>query len=111
MLRTTVAALVLAASAAVALAASDAELREAIVDSWGQDAACSTGTLTFNADGTFALARPDRNETGTWAIAGGMLTGTTSDGSTRPEVEVSFEADAMSFKNRSGEDKFVRCEP
>jgi hypothetical protein len=109
MFRMTVTALALAVSTAVAFAASDAELREAIVGSWGQDATCSTGTLTFNTDGTFTLIRPDRNETGTWSIAGGMLTGIASDGSARPEVGVSVEGDAMIFKFGTQQDKFARC--
>jgi hypothetical protein len=109
MIRTTLAAIVLAASASFAFAATDADLRDQIVGAWGQDASCGTGKLTFNADGTFALSRPDRNETGTWQIAGGMLTGIASDGTARPEVGVSFDGEAMNFAMGPRTDTFVRC--
>ncbi|MCB1500882.1 MAG: hypothetical protein KDK07_14005 [Bauldia sp.] len=109
MFRIVAAAVLLAGSASLALAATDEELRSQIVGSWGQDASCGTGRLTFNADGTFTLARPDRSQGGTWSIAGGMLSGTASDGSPRPDVGLSFEADTMIFKFGKQEDRFARC--
>ena len=109
MIRTALATLALAASASFAFAATDAELSAQIVGTWGQDATCSTGTLTFNADGTFSLARPSRNDAGTWEIADGVLTGTASDGNSRPAMTVSFENDTLGMTSTGRTDTFVRC--
>lgn len=95
MIRPILTALLLAASASLACAATDEELKAEIVGAWGQDAACTSGTLTFNGDGTFSLARDDRAETGTWQITGGVLSGATADGSSRPDVKVRIEGDSL----------------
>jgi len=107
MIRPVLAALLFAASAPLALAATDDELKAAIVGAWGQDSTCTSGTLTFNADGTFALAREDRSDTGTWTIAGGVLSGTTSDGSSRPDVKLTIEGDTLIFGDM--DETLTRC--
>jgi len=109
MFRTSTAILALACSASFALAATDEELRQQIEGSWGQDLTCSTGRLTFNADGSFILARPDRGETGTWQIAGGVMTGTTSDGSSRPEVTISFGDGTLAMTSGDHTETLSRC--
>jgi hypothetical protein len=109
MFRTAAAILALASSASLALAATDEELRQQIAGSWGQDPTCSTGRLTFNTDGTFTLGRPDRNETGTWQIAGGMLTGVVSDGSSRPEVTISFGDGTLAMTSGDRTETLSRC--
>lgn len=109
MFRTAAAFLALAGWASFALAATDEELREQLAGSWGQDLTCSTGRLTFNPDGTFSLARPDRNETGTWQITGGTLTGTTADGSARPEVTISFGDGTLAMTSGDHTETLSRC--
>ena len=108
MMRTTLAALAFAATTTFALAATDEELRERIVGPWGQDAACARGALTFDADGTFAIVRPDDDpETGTWEIAGGVLTGTGQPAST-----VTIEGTTLSLGDPEGGGRletFTRC--
>lgn len=98
-----------AASASLALAATDEELRALIVGAWGQDATCASGTLTFSADGTFALARGEDSDTGTWAISGGVLSGATSEGSSRPDVNRTIEGDTLVFGEM--EETLTRCAP
>jgi len=113
MFRTTVTALALAASASLALAATDDELKQQIVGSWGQDAECAEGALTFAADGTFSLVRPgDDDETGTWEITDGVLTGTSSDGGEQPASSVTIDGDTLSLGAPDGGsrvEKFNRC--
>jgi hypothetical protein len=111
MTRSVIAALLLVASATLALAATDDELKAGIVGTWGQDSACTTGTLTFNADGSFALARGDTLDTGTWQIADGVLSGTTSDGSSRPDVKLSIEGDNLVLGDMEGgrSETLTRC--
>jgi len=88
MLRTAFFALALAVSASLASAATDDELRQQIVGAWGQDATCSTGALGFAADGTFTFSQPGKDaQLGTWAIAGGILTGSMA-GETSPDARV-----------------------
>jgi hypothetical protein len=107
MIRPILALLLFAASAPLALAASDDELRAAIVGAWGQDPTCTSGTLTFNADGTFALARGEDSDTGTWQISGGLLSGATSDGASRPDVNLTIEGDTLVFGEM--EETLTRC--
>jgi hypothetical protein len=107
MIRQVLAASLLAASTSLALAATDEELKAGIVGSWGQDATCASGTLTFNADGTFALARGDDSDVGTWQISGGVLSGATSDGASRPDVKLTIEGDTLVFGEM--EETLTRC--
>lgn len=108
MIRIIIAAAALASSASLALAATDDELREQILGPWGQDAACADGALTFAADGTYALVRPgDDTESGTWAIADGILTG---EG--QPASKVTIEGDSLSLGDPKGNGRvetFNRC--
>jgi hypothetical protein len=109
MIRIAIAATVLAAAPLAALAATDQELKQQIVGGWGQDADCADGSLTFNDDGTFALAQPGRNETGTWDIAGGTLTGSTSDGSSRPDAAVTIAGDTLALGTGDEAETLIRC--
>ena len=78
-----------------AQAATDAELGARIVGAWGQDGACLSGRLTFEADGTFTLTQGARTETGHWTIRDGALTGGSDDGSSRPRMLVEFDDGAL----------------
>ena len=103
MLRPALTILLVAASASFAQAATDDELRQQIVGAWGQDETCSTGSLSFAADGTFSFARPGLDlQTGTWSIAGGMLNGARADGSAQPEATVSFAEGRMTISEAGG---------
>lgn len=88
MRRTTFSALALVASVTFAHAATDDELRQQIVGAWGQDPTCSTGALSFAADGTFTFSQPGKDaQPGTWTIAGGLLTGSMA-GAASPDAKV-----------------------
>ena len=103
MIRPALTILLVAASVSFAQAATDEELRQQIVGAWGQDETCSTGSLSFAADGSFAFTRPGLDtQTGTWSIAGGMLNGTRSDGSAQPEATVSFADGKMTISESGG---------
>lgn len=108
MIKATATALVLGASVSFALAASDDELRQQILGSWGQDAACAQGALTFNADGTYSVVMTgDDPETGTWAISGGILTG-----SDQPSAKVAIDGDSLALSDPDGGtrvERFNRC--
>ena len=108
MIRTTVATLAFAASASLALAATDEELKRQILGSWGQHAECADGALTFNADGTFTIVMGDDDpETGTWSIADGVLTG-----SDQPTSTVTIDGDRLSLGDPEGGSRvetFNRC--
>ena len=108
MLRTTIAALALASSALTAVAATDEELREQIVGPWGPDETCAEGNLTFNADGTYAIVRPDDDpETGTWTIAEGIITATD-----QPTSSVTIDGDRLVLGDPKGGPRgetFIRC--
>jgi hypothetical protein len=108
MVRPCLALLLLSASASLAFAATDDELRQQIVGPWGQDAECAAGALTFNADGTFAITRADDDpEAGTWQIAEGILTG-----SDQPTSTVAIEGDQLMLGDPEGGGRvetFTRC--
>ncbi len=108
MLRMTVAAFALAASAAMALAATDDELKQQIVGPWGPDETCAEGALTFNADGTYAIVRPDDDpETGTWSISDGVITA-----SDQPVSTVTIEGNKLVMGDPKGgprKETFIRC--
>lgn len=88
MLRTAFFALALGASVAFAHAATDDALRQQIVGAWGQDPTCSTGALSFSADGTFTFSQPGKDaQPGTWTIAEGILTGSMA-GAASPDAKV-----------------------
>ena len=113
MIRTAVTALALTVSASIALAATDDELKQQLVGSWGQDPMCAEGALTFNADGTFGFVRPgDDTETGVWQIADGILTGTSTDGGDQPASSVTIDGDSLALGAPDGSgriEKFNRC--
>lgn len=101
MRRTVLAALILAAGATAGLAATDEELRQQIVGSWGENAACAEASLVFNADGTFAMVQagedPASRRGGTWSIAGGVLSGATPEGA-MPDVSVRVDGAKLFFE-------------
>jgi hypothetical protein len=106
-------AALLVAVPSLALAATDEELRQQIVGSWGQNAACAEASLVFNADGTFAMVEAGRDPAsqrgGTWSIAGGVLSGSTPEGS-MPDVTVRVE-DTKLFFEEGGQvvNELTRC--
>jgi hypothetical protein len=106
--RTAVTALGLIAFPSLALAASDDELRQQILGAWGQDPVCAEGSLTFAADGTFAIVMADDDpESGTWSIADGVLTGTD-----QPTSSVAIDGDTLSLGDPEGGGRvetFNRC--
>lgn len=108
MIKATAAALALGASMSIALAATDDELRQQILGSWGQDADCARGALTFNDDGTYSVVMTgDEAETGTWTISDGILTG-----SDQPTSKVTIDGDSLALGDPDGGtrvERFNRC--
>ncbi len=104
----------LSASAAYAAEATpppDDVLRQKIVGSWGQSAACADGRLTFNADGSFvsAGATADESVKGTYSIDQGKLTGQ-SDDTDMPVMLVDFDGDTLLLDNGGGDpERLARC--
>lgn len=113
MIRSATALLALAASVSCAFAATDDELRRDIIGAWGQDAVCSTGSLTFREDGTFAFAQPGVDPvTGTWSISDGVLKGTRDSGGDQPDATISFTDGKMSMTEAGDSQRtaiFERC--
>ncbi|MCB1500879.1 MAG: hypothetical protein KDK07_13990 [Bauldia sp.] len=112
MLRFALTALSLAGLAGIALAATDAELKQQIIGVWGQDANCAAGALTFIADGTFKIDRTGaESRTGTWDIVDGILSGADSDGGKQPDVKVRIDGDTLyvGAPDGSGEESMSRC--
>ena len=91
----------LAAAPTIAVAATDDELRQGIVGSWGADATCAEASRVFNADGTFQMVRPGEDPasagSGTWSIAEGILSGATPEGA-MPDVTVRVEPAKLYFE-------------
>ncbi len=114
MTRIAFAALVLAASTTFALAASDDDLRQQIIGTWGPDAACAGGQVIFSADGNYAVSQPSGFEAnGTWTIGDGVLRTVINGGKAQPDATMSIENDVLTL---SGEDRgrpltqqFYRC--
>ena len=108
MLKTSLAAIALATCATIAFAATDDELNQQIVGPWGQDAACAEGALTFNADGTYTIVRPDDEpESGTWSITDGVITATD-----QPVSTVTIEGETLTMGDPKGgprKETFFRC--
>jgi hypothetical protein len=106
--KTVLAALALAALPTVALAATDDELRQQIVGTWGPAEGCADGALTFNADGTYAIIRTDDDpESGTWSISEGVITASDQ----RPST-VTIEGNKLMFGDPEGgprNETFTRC--
>lgn len=108
MLKTALAALALAASTTLALAATDDEIREELVGPWGQDAECAEGSLTFEANGTFVVrTADDRPEKGYWSLTDGVMTATDM-----PVSTVTITGDTLSLGDPAGGtrvEQFMRC--
>lgn len=98
-------AAVLAASALPAAAATDGELRAAIVGSWSNTPACDQSILTFAADGGFMLRNVILGEDGppgSYTIVDGRLNGETGD-SAMPEVTLVIDNGSLFFTYLNGE--------
>jgi hypothetical protein len=95
-----------------AFAATDDELKKAIVGSWGDAADCSTGVLVFTADGSFASSSgtdPGDAERGTYTLVGGKLNGSAGE-HVMPEVTVIFDGPDLYFQNEGGsKDRLYPC--
>ncbi len=109
MLKPALAALALAASTTLALAATDDELREELVAGpWGKDAECAEGSFTFKPNGTFTVVMADdRPEKGYWSLTDGVMTATDM-----PTSTVSISGDTLSLGDPSGGtrvEQFARC--
>ena len=115
MLRTALAATMLAASATLAFAAADDELGRQLAGSWGADAACANWSVTFDADGSYTLDRPgtDNDQTGTWSISAGVLSLAKNAGNPEPDATIVFEGDTVTFvgtdRGKTFEQHFTRC--
>jgi hypothetical protein len=103
--------LMLAFAPGLAVAASDDELRQQIVGSWGENAECASGSLMFNADGTFMMTRADTGEqmNGQYQIVGGVLSGSSAEGA-MPEVAIRIEEAKLTLEN-GGQvvNELIRC--
>ena len=104
-------ACLLAASSA-AMATTDIELRQMIVGSWGESAACADGAIVFNADGTFLSrdkdSNPDNQLNGTYEISDGKLNGKAEDHD-MPEVTVGFDGEVLVMASEGNIDRLTRC--
>jgi len=102
------------ALAAPALAASDDDLRKAIVGTWGDQADCGGSLLVFNADGTFVQvsgADHSQRANGTYTIANGHLSGT-ADGQAMPDTALAYDGTHLAFQNEDGSsDAMNPCPP
>jgi hypothetical protein len=100
--------------AAPAFAASDDDLRKAIVGTWSDQADCNGAILVFNADGTFMQASADdhsKRSSGTYTIANGRLSGT-ADGEAMPDTPLSYDGTHLAFQNDDGSsDPMNPCPP
>jgi hypothetical protein len=97
---------VAAGLAAPALAATDDELKQALIGTWGDSGDCKDGILVFNSDGTFTSGSADDPadvQKGTYTLIGGKLNGK-ADGDPMPEVTVTVEDGKLTF-NGSGPDE------
>ena len=91
--RTVIAALAAALlpSAAGAFVATDGELSQRILGTWGETPACDGGMLAFAGDGTFSFSYPNGVKmSGTWSISGGVLSGTWNNGNPQPDASIAF---------------------
>jgi hypothetical protein len=92
------------AVAAPAFAASDDDLRKAIVGTWSNAADCSGPLLVFNADGTFVqVSADDRTDrtNGTYTIANGRLSGS-SEGNDMPSTGLTYDGTHLAFQYEDG---------
>lgn len=99
-------------SAAPAKAPSDDVIRQKIVGSWGQSAACAEGRLTFKSDGTFESKGADEANgiTGSYAVENGRLSGKNGD-NTMPDELVDFDGETLLLDNGSGDpERLERCQ-
>lgn len=113
MLRSLLVLAALTAVAAPAFAASDDDLRKAIIGTWGNTPACDDQELVFRADGTFTMhsASDPNDEQGTYQISGGHLTGS-SGGNAMPDMVVQYDGKTLAFQDPSGDSEPVNpCPP
>lgn len=109
-----IAAALLATLSVPALAATDDELKQAIVGSWGDEETCAQGRLVFNADGTFTSGPADdpaNVQKGTYTIVDGKLNGS-ADGTAMPEMALTIEDGAIYMTEDGGsKDRLYPCAP
>lgn len=98
------------ASAATALAVTDAELKTKIVGTWGESAACTEGALVFKGDGSFVSRDrdPSNQLVGSYEISGGKLNGKAEDHD-MPEMTVSFDGETLIMASSGNIDRLTRC--
>ncbi len=98
--------------ATAAHAATDDELRQKIVGTWGKSAACAKGQLAFTVDGNFSSRDADGTSKleGTYDITDGMLNGKVG-GDAMPEMAVSFDTETLVLlaMGSSDPDRLTRC--
>ena len=100
------------ALAVPALAATDDELKQVLIGTWGDQEDCLSGVLVFNADGSFSSRNgsdPTDRQDGTYTIKDGKLNGTASDHE-MPEVTLIYEDGNLFFQREGGDkDQLHRC--
>lgn len=104
----------LMALAGPAFAATDDELKTALVGAWSDVEGCTGARLVFKADGTFTTkSGPTEEErNGTYAVQDGKLTGKGSDGSEMPVVALTYDGTSISFQGDGGAtNKLFPCSP
>ncbi len=92
-----------------ALAATDDELKQALVGTWGDSEDCKDGILVFKADGTFSsgsATEPADVQTGTYTLIGGKLNGE-AGGNAMPEVTVTADNGKLTFNGSTPDEKQV----
>jgi hypothetical protein len=106
------AAALVATLAVPALAATDDELKQALVGSWGDEESCQKGRLVFNADGSFTSGSADDPadvQKGTYTIANGKLNGSAGD-ATMPEMTITLESGVIYLTGDGGsKDRLYAC--
>lgn len=102
----------MAAAALPAFAATDDELRAAIVGAWGNTEECNASILTFREDGRFQLRDVSigvEEPIGNYTITNGRMYGQTGD-NVMPEVTLILDGGILYFGNADGSrDRLYPC--
>ena len=116
MLRTAIAAITLAGSATLALAATDDELSQQLAGIWAPNAECAAWSVAFDPDGSYLLDRPgtDQDQPGKWSFSDGVLSLIKDVGNPEPDTTVVFGHDDTvtitgSDKGQTIEYTLIRC--
>ena len=94
--------------------ADDGDLRRQIIGSWGQDASCNSGRITFREDGTVSMvetrASGPTSMEGRYAIGDGSITLTDSTGKTLDTSPIQITGSEMAVRSENGRNRtVVRC--